>query len=206
MKKNLPFAFSRYVSKRRWVSYWHQVDEVIKSNPNSLLIIGKGDGIVGDILKKEGINVITFDFDSELNPDFLGNVIEIKSVLKAQTFDTILCCEVLEHIPFDHFEEIIRQLNELTKKYLVLSLPLYFWEMKLTLKIHRKSLVNFHLIIPRFTKRPPVREREHYWEIGRGHSFKEVKLILEKYFTITKNYAVKEQPYHMFFCLEKKCN
>ena len=88
---NSHYSFSTYVSKRRWASYWNQIDEVIQLHIDNLLLIGKGDGIVGDVLKKEGIEVISFDIEPKVKPDFLGNVINIKSIFEDRTFDGILC-------------------------------------------------------------------------------------------------------------------
>ena len=49
---NNKYGFKKYAYFPRWVSYWHQIDEILKLNPESLLIIGAGDNYVADILKK----------------------------------------------------------------------------------------------------------------------------------------------------------
>ena len=47
---------------------------------------------------------------------------------------------------------------------------------------------------------------EHYWEIDglKKWSKKNIEIILKKYFNLEKFYVVKENPYHMFFMLNKK--
>ena len=35
-----------YDSKERWISYWHQINEIIKLNPKKVLEIGIGNGFV----------------------------------------------------------------------------------------------------------------------------------------------------------------
>ena len=45
------YNFKKYVSKERWNSFYHQIDEVISKNPGSFLEIGVGSGVLRIILK-----------------------------------------------------------------------------------------------------------------------------------------------------------
>ena len=74
MKTLNKYNFKQYCYLERWVSYWHQIKEVLKLEPRSLLIIGKGDGIVVDVLKQSIDSVKTLDIDQGLNPDAVGSV------------------------------------------------------------------------------------------------------------------------------------
>ena len=65
------YDFLSYLSKARWNSYYHQIEEVLKNNSQNALIIGKGDGIVPDILKKQIEEVKIFDIAEDLQPDYL---------------------------------------------------------------------------------------------------------------------------------------
>ena len=58
------YSFSTYITKKRWTSYWHQLDEVYRLHPNSILEIGKGSGIFSIISKhiNEEAVVKTLDF------------------------------------------------------------------------------------------------------------------------------------------------
>lgn len=38
------YEFAGYVNKQRWISIWHQLDEVIKLNPKNVLEIGPAQG------------------------------------------------------------------------------------------------------------------------------------------------------------------
>ena len=56
MKKQVEkehYEFLSYLDKARWNSYYHQIEEVLKSDSKSALIIGKGDGIVPNILREQ---------------------------------------------------------------------------------------------------------------------------------------------------------
>lgn len=40
----------KYNSKARRLSYWYQINETVSRNPESLLVIGKGSGIVENMM------------------------------------------------------------------------------------------------------------------------------------------------------------
>ena len=82
--------FNKYVIRKRWMSYWHQVKEVLDTQPKSVLLIGIGNGIIPAILKEKGIQVYTFDNDESLSPDFCGDLRNIETILSGWRFDTIL--------------------------------------------------------------------------------------------------------------------
>jgi hypothetical protein len=41
-----------YDTKGRFISYWHQIDEIFKLSPENVLEIGIGNRFVSDYLKK----------------------------------------------------------------------------------------------------------------------------------------------------------
>ena len=206
------YNFLNYVHRDRWNSYYQQITEALNCKGKNVLYIGAGDGIVTDILKKSGKNVKTLDFDKNLNPDYIGSVTEIKKVLGKdwQKFDVIMCCQVLEHVPFDQFEKTIQQLSECAQEKLILSLPnsnrRYFLSFcaPRPLGKHRKVFLVKHY----FAKPWDINEqgsKEHYWEIDANGcpTRKEIKSIVKKYFSSLKFYTLFENPYHMFFILKK---
>lgn len=93
--------FKDYDTKERWVSYWHQINEVLSTGSKSVLEIGLGNGIAADYLKKMGLGVTTVDIDPALNPDYICSVTELTKFLRLTFFDIVLCAEVLEHIPLE---------------------------------------------------------------------------------------------------------
>ena len=204
------YDFLNYVKNDRWNSYYQQILETLNCDGENILYIGVGDNIVTDTLKKTGKNVRTLDFDKNLNPDYIGSVTEIKKILGKDKFDIIICCQVLEHIPFSKFESTIKQLAECTKKRLVLSLPNN--NRKCSFSISVPKLLGKHkklfLIKRRFSKTWDINKQgngEHYWEIdAKGcPSRKEIKNIVKKYFPSLKFYTLFDNPYHMFFILDK---
>lgn len=45
------YSFLKYNYKSRWISYWHQIDEVLNLNPKNVLEVGVGDRIISKYLK-----------------------------------------------------------------------------------------------------------------------------------------------------------
>ena len=194
------YNFQDYNHKGRWTSYWHQIDEVLKLNPGRVLEIGVGNSTTSNYLKSLGVNLITMDIDEKLGSDVKGNILEMP--FKDNVFDIILCAEVLEHLPFNDFEKGLAELNRVTKKYVVLSLPHFGPTIKFSFKIPfiMEKKVAFKVLFPKKHKF----NCEHYWEIGkRGYPFKKNKGVIEKYFKIQKKFIPFENQYHHFFILEK---
>lgn len=90
------YNFLGYVIKERWISYWHQIVEVLNLNPKNLLFIGVGDSIVSSILKEQGIELITVDIDANLNPDIVASIDKLPFL--DNTFEVAIACQILEHI------------------------------------------------------------------------------------------------------------
>jgi 2-polyprenyl-3-methyl-5-hydroxy-6-metoxy-1,4-benzoquinol methylase len=199
---NSHYKFSSYVTIARWNSYWHQIKEVTAFNPKNILIIGAGDDIVGKILAmQEGIDVYTFDFDEALQPDFIGNITEIDTVLQGKHFDIILCCQVLEHLPYEKFEDILQKIKRVAT-IVIISLPyspIYFMiNIKMSYIGTKAITINIH----RFYKNIKW-NGEHYWEIGRkGYTKRRIKKSIRKFFHIEKCFIATYNHYHIFFVLK----
>jgi protein-L-isoaspartate O-methyltransferase len=79
MKKQVDkshYEFGKYVPKPRWASMWHQLDEVIKLNPERVLEIGPGPGLFKALAGAMGIHVETLDLDPDLKPDHAASVLD----------------------------------------------------------------------------------------------------------------------------------
>jgi hypothetical protein len=167
------------------------------------LIIGVGDNIVGALLAAQGVQVYTFDYDKNLHPDFEGDVAAIDTVLRDKQFDVILCCQVLEHLPYDKFEAILQQLQRHAEN-VIISLPYSAMKYKFEVKLPVIKTVKIDVYIHKFFKRHKF-DGEHYWEIGtHGHTKRSVRKSMENFFTVTKWYVAPYNPCHVFFVLRKK--
>jgi hypothetical protein len=201
------YDFDKYVNLPHWNSYWHQIAETKSLNPDTVLIIGVGDNIVGKILELQGIKVYTFDFDKELHPDFVGNIINIADILQGIHFDVILCCEVLEHLPYDKFEGILKSMTLITDN-VIISLPHspVFFSLRIILPYFYKFIggCGVNICIHKFYREYKY-QGEHYWEIGIGQYTKnKIRKSINKYFIISKQFLATNNHYHMFFIIKKR--
>jgi len=185
----------------KFISYYYQIKWVKRLNKKKILEIGIGNKTVSNYLKNNNFDVTTFDYDHRLNPDFVGDIRKLP--FENKSFDVILCCEVLEHIPFEDFKKGLKEIGRVTKKHAIISIPYSCLRFELAARIHNR-IFDFLIRIPTFFLRMP-KEGEHYWELGRkGYSKRKIRRVIEKTgFKILKEETPILNPYHQFFILEK---
>jgi ubiquinone/menaquinone biosynthesis C-methylase UbiE len=189
-----------YVTKQRFASYWYQIKEVILSEPTSVLEIGIGPNLVSSYLIQNKIKVVTIDFDIKLKPQLVGSVMQLP--IRDVSFDTVLCCQVLEHFPFQNFSQCLSELKRITKKKLILSLPDKTLTLSFLLRSSKRISWDFLLPFPWAFRRHIIGNvKGHHWEIGeRGYPYKGLtKKIEQAGFSVDRIYRVPDHPYHRFF-------
>lgn len=196
------YNFDTYLTQGRWMSYYQQIREVVQCDGKEILLIGAGDGIVASILRMQGYNVKQLDIDSELNPDYCGSIDNLDTILNGKVFDIIICCQVLEHLPFDTFRNCIGQIVKHSHQAIV-SLPYNHYpviDMRVSIPLIRRKRILW--TIPRFWKQFDITRDgngEHYWELGcKGTSIKLIKRTISEARTIKRSYIYSDFPYHYF--------
>lgn len=196
------YNFAKYSHKDRWVSYFHQLKEILNLNPESILEVGVGDKVIGSFLKNNTkVSYISIDIAEDLHPDIVGSVTSLP--FENSSFDMVCAFEVLEHLPYEQFSQALKEMQRVSRKYVIISLP------------HFGPRFQFFLKLPflpelRFAKKiiyPKKHEfnGEHYWEMGKkDFPVSRIKSDLEVNFKITKEFIPFESQYHHFFVLEKK--
>lgn len=194
--------FLNYDHKARWLSYYYQIKEVINLKPAKILEIGTGNGLVAKYLRERNYNLTTLDLDKELKPDITASV--LKMPVEDNSFDLILCAEVLEHLPFENFSQALDEIKRVAKNNVILSLPDY-----------RRTLLNFTVKFPFirqfniFIKIPSFKKHkfdgQHYWEIGKsGYPVSKIKENIKKSgLKIIDNFVPFDAPSNHYFILEK---
>lgn len=192
-----------YNTKKQFISYWHQINEIIERKPSTILEIGIGNGFVSKYLKDKNFNIVTLDIEKRLKPDKVGSVLDIPFI--ENCFDVVACYEVLEHIEYKYFRKALSEMYRVCKKYVIISLP----------DVSRVYIVFIHIpkigIIKRLVPMPTLKKRKHqfdgahYWEIGKlYYPLSRIKEdIFNEGFHILKTYRVFENIYHRFFVLTK---
>jgi len=203
VKPNHYFVNS-YDSKGRFISYWYQINEIIKLNPKKVLEIGIGNGFVSKYLKERKVNVLTLDVDKRLNPDMVGSVLNIP--FSDESFDLIACYEVLEHIEYKNIDKALSEIFRVSKSYAILSLPDASRVYRVYLQIPKIGVFKRLISLPRLKNPIHKFDGEHYWEIGKdGYPLSKITKDIERAgFDIIKTYRIFENPYHRFFILKKE--
>jgi SAM-dependent methyltransferase len=198
---------AQYVRGGRVFSYAHQIDTVLSFEPTSVVEIGVGAGMVAAALRSVKIDVTTIDVQPDLSPDVLASVTNLP--FDNHRFDVALCCQVLEHLPFDRFVPALCELKRVTAKGVVLSLPDCSPHYEVRLRVPK--LRRFAWVGTR--RRDPSPDRKarawaqagHHWEIGYDET--PLRSIEQGYrqagLAIQRTWRVPEMPYHRFFSLAR---
>ena len=199
------YEFGKYVHKRRWASMWHQLDEVIKLNPERVLEVGPGPGLFKSMAGAMGVHVETLDLDPELEPDHVVSVFEMP--FEDGSFDVVCAFQMLEHLPFEQSLDAFREMARVAGKAVVISLPDAATRWPVSVHIPKIGSVKFSIPKPRL--RAPVHQfdGEHHWEVNKaGYALDRIVSELERAsgYSVKKSYRVPENPYHRFLIFEPK--
>jgi len=170
-----------------------------------IIEIGKGNGFVSDFFKKAKYDFLTFDINKNLEPDIEGNILEFSNLITTEV-DIVIACEILEHLPFEMFENSLEQISKVSRKYTIITLPEHkkFFGLNLQLRIPKINRFSLPFFIK--YKGNKVLGSGHFWEIDYSKETKRkvIEMILEKYFKIINKGSFHTNPYHNFYILEKK--
>ncbi len=196
------YEFSSYMTKQRWCSVWHQLDEVQKLKPDRVLEIGVGSGLFKVVAATFGILVETLDFDPDLQPDYVGSATAMP--FSDAAYDVVCAFQMLEHLPYEASLQAFSEMVRVSRRYVVISLPdaRSVWPYK----IHIPKFGTHDFLVPRPQLKVPVHEfdGEHYWEINkRDYPFSRVIADFSKRLRLIKTYRVFENSYHRFFVFER---
>ncbi|MCK5832058.1 class I SAM-dependent methyltransferase [bacterium] len=197
MENDNRYSFN-YDSKERFISYWHQIHEILTTNPQNVLEVGIGNGFVSEYLIKNGVNITTVDLEQRLEPDVVGDIHSLP--FADSSFDAVSAFQVLEHLPFDDFQKGIAELARISRSHVLISLP------------HGRRYGNYKLprigevLFPKLTGRWHLLSKEHFWELDYpGYKLKTVIGKIESCgLNVEKTYRIFENPYHRIFVLREK--
>ena len=205
---NLPLPQSgeygiAYDSKRRFVSYWHQIREIVLREPRRVLEVGIGSGFVSKYLRGQGMAVTTIDIDASLKPDVIADIAKLP--FPDASYDVVTAYEVLEHMPYGRSLAGLCELSRVSSRWVAVSLPDATHAFRFACTLPRIGYVQRVLSLPILWGRKAPYAKSHTWEIGiQQYPLGRIISDMEKSgFELIKTYRVFENPYHRFFILRK---
>jgi hypothetical protein len=193
------YEFKSYGFEGRFISYYHQLHEVLSQKPSSILEVGVGDRVFGSfILQNTEVAYTSVDIAEDLHPDILGSITALP--LPNKSHDVVCAFEVLEHIPFEEFELAVSELCRVARKSVVISIPHFGPMIAFSLKIPFIPLIQLAIKVP--VPKTHIFNGQHYWELGKsGYPISRIRKALLKYGKIEKDFVPFNSFYHHFFVL-----
>lgn len=197
------YEFKKYVTKLRWISMWHQLDELMRLRPERVLEIGPGPGLLKATAAQFGVSVETLDLDADLNPDHEGSVTNMP--FPEQSFDVVCAFQVLEHLPYEMALEGYREMRRVSRGNLLISLP----DAKLVRRYagYFPKIGKIDWLVPRPFTRPKRHEfdGQHHWELNkRDYPLERIMSDFSDNESVIRTYRVQEIPYHRYFVITPK--
>lgn len=95
-------------------------------DPQGVLDVGAGNGIVTNRLLDRGLDVVAFDFsevalEGVRGPTVTGDIVEMP--FDDGSFDLCVLSEVLEHLGPGSFERALREVARISRRHVVLTVP-----------------------------------------------------------------------------------
>lgn len=194
---------ARYVKGGRLFSYAHQVNVAVDREARSVLEIGPGPGMVTASLRAIGVEVTTVDIQQELDPDVVASVTSLP--FADNSFDMSMCCQVLEHLPFDQLVPALMELSRVAKTTVLVSLPDPRPRYDLCFKV--PGVKRVEIAFSRSKRVPEERIQRswetsgHYWEIGypKYGLSRVVSAFEQAGLVVTRHWRPVNMKYHHFF-------
>lgn len=196
-----------YNSVERFCSYAYQLKLIAELDVDSVLEVGPGNFLVADALKRRGYRVTTCDFDSEVEADFTADARELP--FEDNTYDVVVACQVLEHLPFEDFGKSLGELTRVCRKYVVVSFPRscsecwLVWRLPWIRTLTGKNHAEIAFAIPRKFK-GFENHGQHYWEIGKSTPLRLVRSKVNRIAKVIKECSPVMMKTHYFFVAQKR--
>ncbi len=196
-----------YDDPGRFRSYYYQVKFITELKPESILEIGVGNKTLVNYLREHNLKIHSCDIDEGLEPDFVGDIRKLP--FKDNEFDVVCAFQILEHIPWEDVPKAFTELQRISKRYVIFSVPYTPVSIEMIIKssIIKRLFGTWTIdlfINLAFITRKWKYDGVHYWEMGKkNYSREKVRKLVRQYFTILHEKRV-DLSYQYFFILEKK--
>ncbi len=100
--------------------------EMVPKEVKSIIDIGCGDGRIINILSQKYEDTVGVDYSETLLKKVKTKTIKSSCHhinVGDNSYDLVICCEVLEHLPDEIFRQTINELKRISRKYILISTP-----------------------------------------------------------------------------------
>lgn len=163
----------RYYSEKRIRHQWLQLHLISEYHRGGqILEIGPAYGLVTAMLRNASYDVITLGIDEKqfTFPDTGHIICDLLNIKHDQLpdVDTVLCCETLEHLPWDNLDHVLKALHR-RGRILITSVPYegmqFFFEMYMNFHFFKKH-TQFRKLKSLKSFTPEADPMGHKWEVG----------------------------------------
>lgn len=201
-------ARMEYYAENTWhplriESITEQLRQICYTGSRTVLEVGVGSGFLRHCLEFfPEVELQTLDTAAELQPDRVGSVLAMP--FDDGQFDLVVCCQVLEHLPFDDFLPALRELRRVARHRVLLSLPDTRRHLGLAFCLLRWGWRTWEFNPPRWKNARrflPANLSGHHWEIGYGGTLGVhiKRKIRAAGFRIERQYRLHKHPWHEFY-------
>lgn len=194
---------THYWSDLRVFGYSNQLAELYRLDPESALEIGMADGFMNEVTRRfTRHKLVSCDIDRSLRPNVAGSVLQLP--FGRDQFDFVMCCQVLEHIPFESFVPALSELRRVSRRAILISVPDVRMYFACRVRLPRAGWKTLAFSPERYQLGPYEYDGEHFWEIGfKGTRYKDVLAgIRSAGLGVIRTYRIPDLPYHCCFFLD----
>jgi SAM-dependent methyltransferase len=159
---------------------------LIPTDTRSVLDVGCGDGRIVHRLP-EWTRPVALDFSHASVRHIKGSALCASSEhlpFPDQSFDLVLCCETIEHLPDEVFRRTLEELARVSRRYILISVP-----YKENLRRHR-------------TRCSACGAMFHVWGHLRRFTSRQLDHVFSHFRVTATEYVGKREPYHVPFVVE----
>lgn len=195
-------AWHDYYTDKRIDHQWMQVHLLDGLAVDRVLEIGPYLGLVTAMLRNAGYEVTTFDIEQQIPDKLRSPAVETISgdvrqfdgaALADRGFEAIICCETLEHLPFNQVDGVLAELAKTGARHLILSVPFMGSQLTFELYINRfvaRKYTSFKKFMGFKRFKAPADSGDwepHKWEVGyRQTPLSVVRAKIEQHFAIRR--------------------